>query len=57
MLFLLFLIFRSIIQVNIRIGGNKKTEIFNFFSIGGSLNQLKMKKGLMNQFEIFYSMR
>ena len=33
--FSLFLIFRSIIRINSRIGRNKKTEIFNliFFSI------------------------
>ena len=29
--FLLFLIFRSIIRINIRIEGNKKTGIFSVF--------------------------
>ena len=49
--FLLFLIFQSIIRINIRTGGNKKQRFqFNFFSIcqikrsAGSVNQSIVKK-------------
>ena len=59
--FLLFLIFLSIIRINIRLAGNKKTEIFNFFSnlpdnnISWSVNHSIIKNRPKNAYVPFKS--
>ena len=59
-LFFCLLIFRSIIRVNIRTGGNKNKDFqFYFFNlpnnkVGGSVKQSIIKKGLIMLYKCHY---
>ena len=61
--FIIFFIFRSIIRINIRIGGNKiyRFSILFYFNlpnnnVGGSVNQSIIKKGLMGGLFLWLSL-